>query len=98
VGGTLDKTAGNEALRPAIDLRSDNNPVVTWQEWNGSSFDVFVKRWTGSTWIQITTVAVDKTLSRNAERPSLVLKSDNNPIISWDEEDGTSENIYVRQY
>jgi hypothetical protein len=98
LGNTLDKTAGNEALRPAIDLRSDNNPVVTWQEWNGSSYDVFVKRWTGSSWAQITVNPVDKTLSRNAERPSIVLKSDNNPIVSWDEEDGTSENVFVRQF
>jgi hypothetical protein len=98
LGATLDKTTGNEALRPAIDLRSDNNPVVTWQEWNGSSYDVFVKRWTGSGWTQITVNAVDKTLSRNAERPSIVLKSDNNPIIARDEEDGTSENILVRQF
>jgi hypothetical protein len=57
VGGTLDKTAGNEALRPSIDLRSDNNPVVTWQEWNGSSYDVWVKRWTGSTWALIANAA-----------------------------------------
>jgi hypothetical protein len=97
IGGTLDKTAGNEALRPALDLRSDNNPVVSWQEWNGSSYDVFVKRWTGSTWALVANVA-DKNLSRDAERPALVLKSDNNPIISWDEWDGTSENIYVRQF
>jgi hypothetical protein len=98
LGNTLDKVAGNEALRPSLDLRSDNNPVVTWQEFNGSSYDVFVKRWTGSSWAQITVNAVDKTLSRNAERPSLVLKSGNNPIISWDEEDGTSETIFVRQF
>jgi hypothetical protein len=98
VGGTVDKTASNEALRPALDLRTDNNPVVSWQEWNGSSYDVFAKRWTGSTWVQITSTVVDKNLSRNAERPALILKSDNNPIVSWDEEDGISDNIYVRQF
>jgi hypothetical protein len=97
LGNTLDKVAGNEALRPALDLRTDNNPVVTWQEWNGSSYDVFVKRWTGSSWLPIAT-ALDKTSARDAERPSLVLKSDNNPVLSWDEFDGTSETIYVKQF
>jgi hypothetical protein len=97
LGNTLDKTAGSEALRPALDLRSDNNPVVTWQEWNGSSYDVFVKRWTGSTWLLVAT-ALDKTLPRDAERPAMVLKSDNNPILSWDEFDGTSETVYVKQF
>jgi hypothetical protein len=98
LGGVLDKTASNEALRPAIDLRSDNNPVVTWQEWTGSSYDVFVKRWTGSIWSQVTINAVDKNVAKNAERPSLVLKTDNNPIVSWNEDGSTSEDVLVRQF
>jgi hypothetical protein len=98
LGGALDKIASNEALRPSIDLRSDNNPVVTWQEWNGSSYDVWVKRWTGSTWTTVSTNALDKSLGKNAERPALVLKTDNNPIVSWDEDDGVSENVFVRRF
>jgi hypothetical protein len=94
----IDKVLVNTALRPSLDLRSDNNPVVSWQEWSGSSYDVWAKRWTGSAWVQIATSAVDKTRSRNAERPLLVLKTNNNPIVSWDEWDGTSENILVRQF
>jgi hypothetical protein len=86
------------AGRPTLDLRSDNNPVVAWQEWNGSNDDVFVKRWTGSQWVQITTTAVDRTLSRDATNPALVLRTNNNPIIVWNEDDGTSTNIYVRQF
>jgi hypothetical protein len=97
LGTTLDKVAGNEALRPALDLRSDNNPVVTWQEWNGTSFDVFVKRWTGSSWVLVANI-IDKTPSRDAERPSLVVGTDNNPTIVWDEWDGSSETIYVRRF
>jgi hypothetical protein len=96
VGGAL-QTLGTQAVYPALDLRTDNNPVVTWQEQNGASFDVRVKRWTGSKWVSIADV-VDKSVNRNAERPALVLKSDNNPIVSWDEWDGTSENIYVRRF
>jgi hypothetical protein len=104
LGGIIDKTAPNQALRPSLDLRSDNNPVVTWQEFvshphsgPGSSYHVYVKRWTGSAWTLVANV-VDKSVYQDAERPSLVLKSDNNPIISWDEWDGTSENVYVRQF
>ncbi len=97
LGGVLDEVSSNEALRPAIDLRTDNNPVVSWQEWNGSSYDVLVKRWTGTTWAFIAG-EIDKNPSRSARRPSLVLKSNNAPILSWDEWDGVSENIYVRQF
>lgn len=70
-----------QALSPAIDLRSDNNPVITWQEKEGSSFDIYVKRWTGSSWVLVGN-EVDRNIARHARRPSIVLKSNNNPIIS----------------
>jgi hypothetical protein len=98
VGGVLDKVAANEALRPALDLRSDNNPVVTWQEGSSTNYNIFVKRWTGSAWANVSSSALDKTLSRTAQRPAVVLKSNNNPLVAWDESDGASENVYVEQY
>jgi hypothetical protein len=98
LGGVVDKVTANEALRPALDIRSDNNPVVTWQEGSSSNYNVFVKRWTGSSWVNVSSSALDKTLSRTAQRPAIVLKTNNNPIVAWDEADGSSENIYVEQY
>ena len=97
LGGALDEVSAREALRPALDLRTDNNPVVTWQEWNGVSYDVLAKRWNGSAWVLIGG-KLDKNPSQSARRPAIVLKSDNNPIISWDEWDGVSENILVKQF
>jgi hypothetical protein len=100
VGGTIDKVASNVAARPVIDLKSDNNPVVSWQEQNGASWDVYVKGWNGSSWVDAAPSAFDKVLSKNAQRPSLVLTSLNTAIVSWDEFAGTThfENVYVRQY
>ena len=98
IGGVVDKVAANEALRPALDLRSDNNPVVTWQEGSSTNYNIYVKRWTGSKWANVSTSALDKTLSQTAQRPALILKSNNNPIVAWDESDGTSTNILVKQY
>jgi hypothetical protein len=98
VGGVVDKVVSRQALRPALDLRSDNKPVVAWQEGTSTNYDVFVKRWTGTTWAQVSSNALDKTLSQTAQRPALVLKSNNNPMVSFDEFDGTSENVYVKQF
>ena len=98
IGGSLDMVPSNQAWRPSIELKSNNTPVVVWEEQNGTSSDIYVKTWNGSSWVHISTTAVDKVLNKKAQRPSLVLKSDNNPIISWDEQDGTSESVYVRQY
>ena len=87
----------NRALSPALDLRTDNNPVVTWQEEQGSSFDVIVKRWTGSGWVTVGN-QVDRTIPNQARRPSIVLSSTNAPMVSWNENDDGSENVYVRKF
>jgi hypothetical protein len=98
LGNALDKVAANYAGLPALDLRSDNNPVVTWTEQNGANFDVFVRRWTGTAWAFVGT-AVDKTLSRSALRPSIVLRANDNPIISWDETEGAfNQSVFVRRF
>jgi hypothetical protein len=72
-------------------------PVVSWQEFNGTSYDVWTKRWTGSSWTLIGSV-LDRDVSKDAERPSLVLRTDNNPVVGWDEWDGLSETIYVKRF
>lgn len=97
LGTILDTVPANVAINPSLGLRSDDNPVVSWSEDSGSNYNVFVKRWSGSSWVAIGS-AVDKVISATAGSPALVLKSNNTPIISWEEFDGTSNNIYVRQF
>jgi hypothetical protein len=96
IGGVVDRVPANQALRPSLDLRSDNNPIVTWQE-GSTNYNIYVKRWTGTTWANVGT-ALDKTPSRTAQRPVVVIKTNNQPIVAWDESDGSSENVYVKQF
>ncbi len=96
LGAALDISLAREAINPALDLRTDNNPVVSWQESDGTSYNVYTKRWGGS-WIAVGG-ALDTNVARDAKRPTLILGSTNVPIVSWDEWDGTSENIYVKQF
>jgi hypothetical protein len=41
---------------------------------------------------------VDKNPNRNARHPAVVLQSNNNPIINWDQQDLISQNVYVKQF
>ena len=96
--GALDKIITNTASLPSLTLQSDNQPIVAWQELNGLTTDVLVKRWTGSTWEWVGS-EVDKSINRNAGQPAIAIRSDNNPIIIWNEYLRTFENnVYVSRF
>jgi hypothetical protein len=98
LGSALDVNITRDAFAPSLALDSSGNPVVSWNEFDGTSNNIYVKRWTGTAWANVSSSALDKTLSRTAQRPALVLKSNNQPIVTWDEDDGRSQNVYVKQY
>jgi hypothetical protein len=103
VGSMLDSVATNDATRPSLALNSSGNPVVAWQETNGTSAskNVVVKAWDGvSSWVSLGTV--DVSLSQDASLPSLVIDLANRPVVAWKEKIGPvsvlNYNIYVKRW
>jgi hypothetical protein len=103
VGSILDGVATNDATRPSLALNSSGNPVVAWQETNGTSTsrNVVVKAWDGvSSWTSLGTV--DLSLSQDASLPSLAIDASNRPVIAWKEKIGSvsvlNYNIYVKRW
>jgi hypothetical protein len=86
---------------PALALGSDGNPIVAWEE-NVANSEIYVKRWDGSFWFEIGTgSASGRGISDNdgySNAPSIILGSDGNPIVAW--QDGTSGDteIYVKKW
>ncbi|MFN3266988.1 MAG: Ig-like domain-containing protein [Deinococcales bacterium] len=97
-----------------IALALDNNgqPVVAFSEQDTPSSEntVYVKRWTGSAWVQVGGTYLDQNPNADAISPSLVINSQNQPVVVWSENqslvvkrfdgtnwvrlEGTSINIY----
>lgn len=102
-GQMADKFPNADAVDPTLQLRSDNNPVIVMSQLifrNGvSSHDVYVMRWSPSEnkWLELG-VVIDNNVTSNAKGPAMVLRSNNNPTVSWHEVDGSSNNVYVKQY
>ena len=98
LGGILDVNT-NSSFDPSLALDSSSNPVVSWWEFDfdGNSYNIYVKRWDGSSWVQLGTF-LDANTNQNAFNPSLALDSAGNPVVSWSESDGISENIYVKRW
>ena len=98
VGGVLDANPIQKASFPSLALDSSGNPAVAWRESDGTSENIYVKRWNGSNWISIGNGFLDANVNRDAFDPSLKLDSSGNPVVAWSESDATSYNAYVKRW
>jgi hypothetical protein len=104
IGGLLNATSTGSAYKPALALDGNGNPIVAWQESDGFNENIYVKRWTGSTWQSVGGGALSaendtrsNPIPTPARNPSLVVRG-NEVYVAWDEMN-TSEysSIYVRK-
>ncbi len=86
---------------PALALDPFNRPFVAWSDSAGDrTIDgINVRRWTGSEWEALgTAVDANPSSGTQAYQPRLILDSSNNPIIAWNEYDGSAFNVHVRRW
>jgi hypothetical protein len=82
----------------AIAIDSTDNPIVTWSEWDGTaSYNIYTKRWNGVSWIQLGT-SLDANVDQKAILPAIAINSSGQPIVTWVESDGTTDNVYVKRW
>ena len=97
LGGALDVNVNDGAALASLALDTSGNPVVAWTEWNSSSSNVYVKRWDGANWVALGN-ELDVNEPLPAGSPSLALDTSGRPVVAWFENDGTSNNIYVKRW
>jgi hypothetical protein len=97
LGGILDFNSGKNAFAPSIALDSSGNPTIAWQEPVDTSNNIYVKKWNGTTWTSLGGF-LDVHANTKAELAAIALDSSGNPIVTWNENDGTSNNIYVKKW
>ena len=104
VGDALNSTPNGSAYKPALALDGSGNPIVAWQEWDGFNENIYVKRWTGTSWQSVGggILSAENDTRTNpvptpARNPTLAVRGDE-IYVAWDEKnvDGFST-IYVRK-
>lgn len=73
-GGILNATSGGSAAEPSLACVNDGTterPVVAWSEGSGSTREIFVKVFDGSSWQPVGTGALNTAAGSNATRPVL---------------------------
>lgn len=82
---------------PAIALDASGNPTVAWSDDGNSNSEIYVCRWTGSSWEELAGSATGGGISNTAsasEYPSVAVDGSGNPCVAWQED----SDIFFRRW
>lgn len=99
-GGGISDNGGN-SWEPSLAFGPDGTPVVAWSDYSGGNFDIYVRRWDGSAWVEIGGSASGHGLSQtsgDSADPSLAIGPDGAPVVAWSDNTTDRYEIYVRRW
>jgi hypothetical protein len=89
------------ALAPSIQIDPAGHPVVAWQDLTSGNYEIYLKRWNGTTWEELENSAkqggVSQTLTGLSVDPTVALEKNGNPVIAWEERFGNNSDVYTRR-
>lgn len=97
--GGVSNTAGASEL-PSLAIETTGNPVVGWQDGTNGNLEVYLKRWDGAQWAELSGSASSGGISGTAtpsEGCSLALESTNNPLVAWQDGAGNTE-VFLKRW
>jgi hypothetical protein len=78
-----------------IKFDATGTPVVVWRETLAAGFGIFAKKWTGSTWQQLGSSALNSNPALEPYTPVLAFDSQNNPFVGWVQQGTMLYNAFV---
>ncbi|MEW6200600.1 MAG: hypothetical protein AB1546_01380 [bacterium] len=86
--------------RTQSEIQSDSigDPIVAWGDRTSGNYEIYVKRWNGTSWVEMGTGSASGGGASNnlgySEYPSIATDSAGNPIIVWDDDTSGNWEIY----
>jgi len=78
-----------DSLFPNVDIDSNGNPHISWQETSGVGGEIFYTKWDGLNWVKADGSPgfdnVSSSLTVHSGHPFMVLDASDNPHITWNE-------------
>jgi len=101
-GGGISNDAGS-SYSPSLAVSPGGAPIVAWYDISGSPghLEIYVRRWIGSGWKEMGSEASGGGISNstgNSSNPSLAIDHDGAPIVAWDYNSESNQDIYVRRW
>lgn len=82
LGEALDINVAQDAYNVSLVVDGKGQPIVTWNEFAGISYDIHVKQWDGSRWQSLGNF-LDNDVNLDAYSPSLILDDSGQPVVAW---------------
>lgn len=101
VGGGISNNSGR-SISPDLAIGTDGMPAVAWADTTSGNAEIYVKRWNGSSWVEIGTgSASNGGISRNSgfsSEPSLAFTFNGKPVVAWQDTSSGINAIYVKRW
>ena len=97
-GGGINDNDG-DSRSPSVAIGSDGTSVVAWTDNSGGNWEIYVRRWNGSAWVEMAGgSASDGGISDSegdSDSPSVAI-GPVGPVVAWTDNSGGNREIYVR--
>jgi hypothetical protein len=95
LGTSLSRSTANNTYNPSLAVDKNGTLFVAYIENVAGDQNLYVKKWTGSTWVQVSS-NVD-TAGSGVDNPSLAFTPDGRPMVAYDESYKGNRNIYIKR-
>jgi len=87
---------GGNGEKPQIAMSGNGNAVVVWNQYDGTSWNIYSNNYTDSAgWGAVTSLEGS---SYSTDVPQVAMDASGNAIAVWDQYDGSDLSIYTRRY
>ena len=101
-GGGISNNTGDSKL-PSLAMAQDGTPYVAWVDYSdGGDGKIYVRRWNGSSWVEVGTGSASGDGISNSvglsENPVLAIAPNGTPYVVWNDWSTGNSEIYVRAW
>jgi hypothetical protein len=100
-GGGISDNSGNSS-RASVAVAPDGTPYVAWQDDSGGDYEIYVRRWNGSSWEEVGSGSASgggiSDNSGDSYSPSVAVAPGGRPYVAWYDDSSGDEEIYVRRW
>ncbi|MCX7000664.1 MAG: hypothetical protein NT106_10290, partial [Candidatus Sumerlaeota bacterium] len=90
---------GQDARGPQVAMDNNGNAIITWEQPDGSNFQIFKSEYRGGVWTHPSSLSDNISPNgQNAGSPQVAMDNNGNAIIVWSQSDGSNNQIFKSEY